>query len=174
MGKFKITKDTANIHCRVKIGDNPEADGTILRQKASKRFLVTDGKNNGICTVSDLDENKLTSNTMTLTVEKQDGTLQRVEFLSNKFAVDFDKNRFIITGAKTNAHENATVLTDEAKAKLSKPKVKKALVKKKVVAKKAPAKKSVAKKAPAKKSAAKKAPKESINDTLFDFSITED
>ena len=171
MGKFKITKNTKDIHCRVKIGDNPETDGIILRQKASKRFLVTDGKNTGICTVSDYDDGKLVSNTMTLTVKKQNGTLQRVEFLSNKFAVDFDKNRFIITGAKTNAHENATVLTDEAKAKLTKPKKAPA---KKSVAKKAPAKKPVAKKAPAKKSVAKKAPKESINDTLFDFSITED
>jgi hypothetical protein len=172
MGKFKITKDTKDIHCRVKIGDNPEADGTIIRQKASKRFFVTDGKTNGICTVSDLEENKLTANTMTLTVEKQDGTLQRVEFLSNKFAMDFDKNRFIITGAKTDAHENATVITDQAKAKLTKPKVKKAPVKKKAVKKKPVAKttkKAVVKKAPAKK---KEEPKK--DDSLFDFKISED
>lgn len=199
MGKFKITKDTANIHCRVKIGDNPEADGTIIRQKSSRRFIVTDGKNKGNCTVSDLDENKLTANTMTLTVERQDGTLQRVEFLSNKFATDFNKNRFIITGAKTDVHENATVLTDEAKAKLSEPTKKKAVVKKAPAKKKAVVKKPVAKKAvvkkPVEKPVAKKA-KEVVkkeapkikettvktteknnewgNDTLFDFSITED
>jgi len=157
MGKFKITKETKNIHCRVKIGDNPEADGTIIRQKASKRFLVTDGKTNGLCTVSDLEEGKLTSGTMTLTVEKQDGTLQRVEYLSNKFAMDFDKNRFIITGATTDAHENATVLTDQAKAKLNKPATK---VAKKEVAKKTPTEKTavkkVVKKAPTKKTAVKK------------------
>ena len=188
MGKFKITKDTANIHCRVKIGDNPEADGTIIRQKSSRRFIVTDGKNKGNCTVSDLDENKLTANTMTLTVERQDGTLQRVEFLSNKFATDFNKNRFIITGAKTDVHENATVLTDEAKAKLSEPAKKKAVVKKPVAKKavvKKPVEKPVAKKA--KEVVKKEAPKikettvktteknnEWGNDTLFDFSITED
>ena len=40
MGKFKITKETKNIHCRVKIGDNPEADGTIIRQKASSVFSL--------------------------------------------------------------------------------------------------------------------------------------
>jgi hypothetical protein len=170
MGKFKITKDTKDIHCRVKIGDNPEADGTIIRQKASKRFFVTDGKTNGICTVTDTDDNKLLANTMTLTVEKQDGTLQRVEYLSNKFAMDFNKNRFIITGATTDAHENATVLTDEAKAKLTKPKTKKAVNKRPVAktAKKAPTKKAVAKKAP-KKTKVKKA-----DDSLFDFNISKD
>ena len=180
MGKFKITKDTKNIHCRVKIGDNPEADGTIIRQKASKRFFVTDGKTNGICTVSDLEENKLTTNTMTLTVEKQDGTLQRVEYLSNKFAMDFDKNRFIITGATTDAHENATVLTDEAKAKLTKP-VKKKVVKKPVikkVAKKAPVKKpvikKVAKKAPTKRVIKRTDLDKELGDSLFDFKISED
>jgi hypothetical protein len=170
MGKFKITKDTKDIHCRVKIGDNPEADGTIIRQKASKRFLVNDGKNTGLCTVTDTDDNKLVANTMTLTVEKQDGTLQRVEYLSNKFAMDFNKNRFIITGVTTDAHENATVLTDEAKAKLTKPKTKKAVNKRPVAktAKKAPTKKAVAKKAP-KKTKVKKA-----DDSLFDFNISKD
>jgi hypothetical protein len=172
MGKFKITKDTKDIHCRVKIGDNPEADGTIIRQKASKRFLVNDGKNTGLCTVTDTDDNKLVANTMTLTVEKQDGTLQRVEYLSNKFAMDFNKNRFIITGVTTDAHENATVLTDEAKAKLTKP-VKKKVVKK-AVAKKAPAKKKAVKKAPVKKTINKKDLDEDVGDALFDFKISED
>jgi hypothetical protein len=164
MGKFKITKETKNIHCRVKIGDNPEADGTIIRQKASKRFFVTDGKNTGVCTVSDLEENKLIAGTMTLTVEKQDSTLQRVEFLSNKFATDFDNNKFIITGAVTDAYENATVITDQAKAELSKP-VKKKVVKK-AVAKKAPAKK----KAPVKK-VVKEVEDKKADDSSFDFSI---
>jgi len=157
MGKFKITKETQDIHCKVRIGDNPEADGTILRQKSSKRFLVTDGKNKGVCTVSDLEDGKLTAGAMTLTVEKKDGKLQRVEYLSNKFAMDFDKNRFIITGATTDAHENATVLTDQAKAKLTKPVEK---VAKKEVAKKTPTEKTavkkVVKKAPTKKTAVKK------------------
>jgi len=177
MGKFKITKDTKDIHCRVRIGENPETDGTILRQKSSKKFLVTDGKNTGICIVSDLDDNSLVANTMTLSIEKGDGTLQRVEYLSNKFALGFDKSRYIITGAKTDAHENATVLTDEAKAKLSKPKAKKA------PAKKAPTKKKpVAKKAPVKKTVTKKTTvtkKEDSNPktpktNTFDFNIVED
>jgi len=170
MGKFKITKETKNIHCRVRIGDNPEEDGTILRQKSTKRFLVTDGKNNGICTVSDLEDSKLTAGSMTLTVEKQDGTLQRVEFLSNKFATGFDKKRFLITGANTDAHENATVLTDQAKAKLSKPKK----VVKKAVVKKAVAKKAVVKKAVAKKAVATQTPISEPNVTFGTFKISED
>jgi hypothetical protein len=84
--------------------------------------------------------------------------------------MDFNKNRFIITGATTDAHENATVLTDEAKAKLTKPKTKKAVNKRPVAktAKKAPTKKAVAKKAP-KKTKVKKA-----DDSLFDFNISKD
>jgi hypothetical protein len=171
VGKFKITKDTANIHCRVKIGDNPEADGTIIRQKASKRFFVTDGKANGICTVSDLEENALTSNTMTLSVERQDGTLQRVEFLSNKFAMDFDKNRFIVNGAVTDAHENATLLTDQAKAKLNKPakKVVKKSVNKKVkkVEEKPDAKKKKTLKAPTKRVIKRSDIDKDLGDALF-------
>jgi len=187
MGKFKITKDTKNIHCRVRIGENPEADGTILRQKSSKRFLVTDGKNTGICTVSDLDDNSLVANAMTLSIEKGDGTLQRVEYLSNKFALGFDKSRYIITGANTDAHENATVLTDEAKAKLTKPKAKKSTKKtttKKTTTKKASAKKKpVAKKAPVKKTVTKKTTTVTKKDeskaktpktNTFDFNIVED
>ena len=166
MGKFKITKDTKNIHCRVRIGENPEADGTILRQKSSKRFLVTDGKNTGICTVSDLADNSLVANAMTLSIEKGDGTLQRVEYLSNKFALGFDKNRFIVTGANTEAYENATVLTDQAKAKITKAKTKK-----KPVAKKPTTKKTTKKKVTKKETA--KSPKDN-NPSLFDFSITED
>ena len=174
MGKFKITKETQDIHCKVRIGDNPEADGTILRQKSSKRFLVTDGKNKGVCTVSDLEDGKLTAGAMTLTVEKQDGKLQRVEYLSNKFAMGFDKKRFIVTGATTDAHENATVLTDKAKAKLSKPTpvIKKAPAKK-PVAKKAPAKKPLAKKAPAKKAVAKPKTPE-VEKTVSTFTISDD
>ena len=176
MGKFKITKETKNIHCRVRIGDNPEADGTIIRQKASKRFFVTDGKNTGICTVTDLEDDNLTANTMTLTVEKQDSTLQRVEFLSNKFAMGFDKKRFIVNGANTDAHENATVLTDEAKAKLSNP-VKKVDKKTKETVKKT-VKKAVTKKPEVKKTAVKKtAVKKSTAETpkkVSTFTISED
>ena len=171
MGKFKITKETKNIHCRVRIGDNPEADGTIIRQKASKRFFVTDGKNTGICTVTDLEDDKLTANTMTLTVEKQDGTLQRVEFLSNKFAMGFDKKRFIVNGANTDAHENATVLTDEAKAKLSKP-VKKVAKKKAEPKTKKTVKKTV-KKEVTKKPEVKKAVAETPK-KVSTFTISED
>jgi hypothetical protein len=172
MGKFKITEETKNIHCRVRIGNNPEADGTIIRQKSSKKFLVTDGKSTGICTVSDLEDTNLISGTMTLTIKKQDGSLQRVEYLSNKFATDFNKNRFIITGAVTDAHENATILTDKAKAKLSKPTVKKKPVIKKPVIKKPVIKKTtkvkVTKKSPTKVEGIKSV------DSLFDFKINED
>jgi len=86
----------------------------------------------------------------------------------------FDKKRFIVTGATTDAHENATVLTDKAKAKLSKPTpvIKKAPAKK-PVAKKAPAKKAPAKKAPAKKAPAKsKTPK--VEKTVSTFKISDD
>jgi len=139
MGKYKITEQTKNIHCRVKIGNNPETDGTILRQKSSKRFFVTDGKNNGICQIVDIDEGKLIPNTMTLSIKTRNNNIKRIETLTNKFAVGFDKKRYLISGAESESHYIADVITDEEKAKIEKPKK---ISKSKTTTKKKPTKKA--------------------------------
>jgi hypothetical protein len=121
MGRFKVTPETKEVHCRVKIGDNPETDGIILRQKSTTRFIVSDGSNTGVCIVSDFEDNNLRENTMTISVTKNDGTVIRVEQFNNKFAVDFNSNRYVVKeGIDAGTHEKVTVITDEIKAKLRK------------------------------------------------------
>jgi hypothetical protein len=77
------------VKIRVKIGANAEADGSIIRQKGSIKYLVTDGTNTGICVLADLDDGDLTANTMTITMDEGDSTPLRVSRLTNKWALDY-------------------------------------------------------------------------------------
>jgi len=80
----------AQIKTRVKIGSNAEADGYIIRQKGSRKFLVTDGTNTGVCTLSDLADSSLTADTMTVTVLETDSGEIRLARISNKWGIGFD------------------------------------------------------------------------------------
>lgn len=183
MGRFKITKDSADIDCRVKIAENKEADGTIVRQKGAKKFLVTDGTNTGICVLSDLDDNNLANGTMTVCIES-DGKDIRLEYLSNKYGVDFNGNRYALSVSDSTVLENCKPAnlktgkksTVETKKETSKPKptAKKKPTKKKPTAKKKPVAKKSTKK-PILKSVPKVEPSEpKVNDaikTTSDYSI---
>jgi len=81
---------------RVKIGGNSEADGYIIRQKGRKKFLVSDGSNEGVCVVSDLADSALTNDTMTITCYDSGSSAIRLEYLTNKWALDFSGNRYLV------------------------------------------------------------------------------
>jgi hypothetical protein len=81
---------------RVKIGGNSEADGYIIRQKGRKKFLVSDGTNEGVCVVSDLNDSSLTDDTMTITCYDSGSSAIRLEYLTNKWALDFSGNRYLV------------------------------------------------------------------------------
>jgi hypothetical protein len=81
---------------RVKVGANAEADGYIIRQKGRKKFLVSDGTNEGVCVVSDLADAALTDDTMTITAADDGSTAFRIEYLTNKWALDFSGNRYLV------------------------------------------------------------------------------
>ena len=86
------TVDTATyptVQVRVKIGANAEANGYIIRQKASIKYLVSDGTNTGVCTLADLADSSLTDNTMTITMNDGDSTPRRISKLTNKYALDY-------------------------------------------------------------------------------------
>jgi|APSaa5957512622_1039677.scaffolds.fasta_scaffold96436_1 hypothetical protein len=155
MGRFKVTEETKNIHCRVKIGNNKEADGDIVRQKGTKKFLVTDGTNIGACTMSDLSDGKLTNNTMTTSIIKDDKEI-RLEYLSNKYVVDFDGNRYLLTvdySPSVSNCEPAVIKTvEDAKKAVKKKEAKKPAIKKTAIKKTATKKKTVIKKTATKKS----------------------
>jgi hypothetical protein len=86
------TVDTSTyptVKVRVKIGGNAEADGYIIRQKGTIKYLVSDGTNTGVCVLADLDDGDLTDNTMTITMDEGDSTPVRVSKLTNKWALDY-------------------------------------------------------------------------------------
>ena len=77
----------AQIVVRVKVGSNAEADGYIIRQKGSRKFLVSDGSNEGVCTVVDKNDGALGADEMTMTVTLPGSGADRLERISNKFGI---------------------------------------------------------------------------------------
>lgn len=95
--KKSFIGNTANagqqIRVRVKIGTNAEADGYIIKQRSSHRYLVTDGVNTGICILADLADGTLTDNTMTISFTMDDTSVVRARKLNNKTFTDFSGQR---------------------------------------------------------------------------------
>ena len=149
MGRFKITNDTADIDCRVKIAENDEADGTIIRQKGAKKFLVTDGTNTGICILSDNDDGNLANGTMTVCITHNDKEV-RLEYLSNKYGVDFEGNRYALSVSESSVLDNCEPATlnksSEKKPKVAEKPKPKAKAKPKATKKKTTPNKKVVKK----------------------------
>ena len=77
----------AQVVVRVKVGANAEADGYIIRQKGSRKFLVSDGSNEGVCTVVDKNDGSLAADEMTMTVTLPGSGADRLERISNKFGI---------------------------------------------------------------------------------------
>lgn len=81
------------IKVRAKIGSNAVGEGFIVRQRGSKRFVVTVGANTGVCTLVDKDAGSLAANEMIVNVINDAGQLVRATKLYNRVA--------IVAGAKT-------------------------------------------------------------------------
>jgi len=94
---------------RVKIGSNAEANGFIIKQKSARRYLVTDGTNVGICTLSDLANGALTDNTMTVSFTLDNASVVRARKLSNRTFADFAGQRRKWTFASSNTDGLAEV-----------------------------------------------------------------
>ena len=90
------TANHPTIKVRVKISTNAEADGYIIRQKGSKKYLVTDGTNTGVCTLENEADSSLNDDGMTITVTLNDSTEVRLARLSNKYGLDFSDNRYLL------------------------------------------------------------------------------
>jgi len=85
------------VSVRVKIGANAEANGYIIRQKGSRSYLVTDGTNTGICVLANTADSTLVANTMTISFTTNgDSNLVRASRLTNKWALDFSNNRYLV------------------------------------------------------------------------------
>lgn len=92
-----------NVVVQVKIGDNDEAAGYILRQKAKRKYLVTDGTNVGVCTLADAADGALGADEMTVTVTDADTNTFRLSTITNKWGLDFEGNKYVLSFFSTAA-----------------------------------------------------------------------
>jgi hypothetical protein len=104
------------VKCRVYISGASEADGWIIRQKGSTKYLVTDGTNTGVCTLADEADTTLTEGNMNITMSVGDSAATTIARLTNRWALDYSNNRYAInfftdggTEIKSGAADNATV-----------------------------------------------------------------
>ena len=82
---------------RVKITGETEADGWIVRQKGASKYLVEDASGNtGVCVLANLADGALTDATMTITAQDSGSTEFRIKRMSNKYALDFSDDRYLI------------------------------------------------------------------------------
>jgi hypothetical protein len=84
------------VKCRVKIGTNSEADGYIIRQKGATKYLVSDGTNTGICILANKADGALADGEMNIQLTAGDSTLVNIARLTNKFALDYSNNRYVV------------------------------------------------------------------------------
>ena len=84
------------VKVRVKITGESEADGYIIRQKGSTKYLVSDGTNTGVCSLVNLTDSNLTDGDMTVTVTLPDSNEVRLKRFSNRFGLDFSDNRYLL------------------------------------------------------------------------------
>jgi len=90
------TYDHPVLKVRVKIGGNSEADGYIISQKGASKYLVSDGSNTGVCVLANTADSSLADDTMTITAQDSGSTEFRIKRMSNKWALDFSDNRYLI------------------------------------------------------------------------------
>ena len=77
------------VKVRVKISGETEADGYIVRQKGSKKYLVSDGTNTGVCVLADKADGALADGEMTVTVILSNSSEVRLSRFTNKWGLDF-------------------------------------------------------------------------------------
>lgn len=82
---------------RVKIGAASNANGSIIRQKGRKKFLVTDGSNVGVCALVDKADGALAAGEMSITATRSTAATFRIKRISNRYVWDFDNKRYIWT-----------------------------------------------------------------------------
>lgn len=82
---------------RVRITGESEADGWIVRQKGASKYLVEDASGNtGVCVLANTADSSLAEATMTITAQDSGSTEFRIKRMSNKYALDFSNNRYLI------------------------------------------------------------------------------
>lgn len=96
--------------CRAKIGSAAEGDGYIVRQKGSRKFLVTVGADTGVCVLVDKDNGSLAAAEMTVVATDEDSVAFRLARISNRFGIDFDGVRHVLTFNAADADKDVVTV----------------------------------------------------------------
>ena len=97
------TLSGSQIVCRVKVGANAEANGSIVRQKGIKKFVVSDGSNTGTCTLANTANASLANNTMTITCTYPNAATFRASRITNKYVWDQNNVKYIVSDSSRTA-----------------------------------------------------------------------
>lgn len=106
------------VKCRVFIAGQSEEDGVIVRQKGTTKYLVIGDSSGetGVCVLADEADGALSEGNMNITFTTGDSTATTIARLTNRFAVDYSGNRYLInfdtdegTTIKSGAADNATM-----------------------------------------------------------------
>jgi hypothetical protein len=81
------------IKVRAKIGSAAEGDGFIVKQKGTKRFVVTVGSDTGICRLVNKSTGSLAANEMIVNVVTDAGTQVQITKLYNRVAIIEDSTK---------------------------------------------------------------------------------
>jgi hypothetical protein len=85
------------IKVRAKIGENAEGDGMIVRQRGTKKFVVTVGANTGACTLVNKSTGALAANEMIVNVRTDAGTIVQATKLYNRTVQAEDMVKYVWT-----------------------------------------------------------------------------
>lgn len=88
-----VSQAGPQIHPQVKVGSASATDGSILRQKGTHKFLVTDGTNKGICTLVNL-ATPTAPNTMSIGIVLANSTTLYASKITNRWVWDFAGNKY--------------------------------------------------------------------------------
>ena len=86
----------------VKVGSASAGNGSIIAQKGIRKFLVTDGSNEGVCTLTNAASGSLTANTMSIECTYANAATFYASRITNKFVWTRTNDKYLV-GTTANA-----------------------------------------------------------------------
>ena len=92
------------ITVRSKIAGQAEANAFIVRQKGSKKYLVTDTNvQSGVCILEDSNNGAITDGGMTITITLPGSSQVRLARMTNRWGIDFSGVRYLLNFFDTSS-----------------------------------------------------------------------
>ena len=97
------------IQPQVKVGSASAGAGSIIAQKGIRKFLVTDGSNEGVCALANTDVGNLTANTMSIECTYANAATFYASRITNKFVWNQTNDKYLVGTTASTATTPATV-----------------------------------------------------------------